>query len=527
MNRLIYKITLLLCGCATLFSCSLKENPDYFTDRKGAFKDLASSRASVNSCYIPLNSIYGNIFLRMTEACSDNCVCYTSTLDGVLDVSPAFPRFGSTVWQKGYQGVMYCNFAIHGLEESDIDRLQRESMLAEAHIMRALYYYILTCTFGDVPYYTCDVDSKEVQMKVQRLPRTTASEIRENEIEAVGKYLACLPFVKGGEVDGKRAGAALGYMLIAKMAMWNKEWGTAVASLEKLQTLYGDLTSYPLPEYVPGDPDLNDKDFDLLWRNHDSPESIFEIQHTYSEGELAYCGNIAPDMQPQHDTTGTLSYRTVQIAELGSRAVSWSPLRPTTRFYKKVQQLYGPDKRAAYNMILKYKVYDEKTGTWTDKEFKNPKTLAKDVRPWIGPKFWCPGMNNAYDSNNYRIFRYADAVLMLAECYAEQDDVTKAQNCLNQVKRRAGIDDYVYDSKEGMINEIRDERSRELFGEFQRKFDLVRWGIWYETMLEYGCENSTLKANIKPCHRYYPIPDIQVGLSGGALDNAEYNAYGL
>lgn len=512
---------------AMMASCSLKENPDYFTDRAGAFKDLATCRASANSCYMPLNSIYTNSFMRMTEACSDNCVCWSNTLDAVLDVSPAFPRFGSTVWQKGYQGVMYCNFVIAGLEKSPIDESQRDKMLAEAHIMRALYYYLLSCTFGDVPYYTCDIDSKQVQQQVQQLPRTDASELRRKEIDAVKEYIGCLDLVKGGDVEQFRAGAALGHMLIAKMAMWNKDWEVAAESLEILQGLYGDLTSYTLPEYVPGDPANNNAMYDLLWRNPNSPESIFEIQHTYTEGGLAYYGNIAPDMQPQHDTTGTSSYRMVNIEELGTRAVSYSPLHPTTRFYKQVQQLYGSDKRAAYNMILKYKVYDKQKAEYVDADMKNPKNGSKDTRPWIGPKFWCPGMNNGYDSNNYRIFRYADAVLMLSECYTELDNVKGAQDCLNQVRRRAGIEDYVYDSKEGMMAEIRDERSRELFGEFQRKFDLVRWGIWYETMLEYGCENSSLKDNIRPCHRYYPIPDIQVGLSGGALNNDEYKAYGL
>ena len=31
-----------------------------------------------------------------------------------------------------------------------------------------------------------------------------------------------------------------------------------------------------------------------------------------------------------------------------------------------------------------------------------------------------------------------------------------------------------------LLNEILNDRGRELLGEFQRKFDMVRWGIWYE-----------------------------------------------
>ena len=70
------------------------------------------------------------------------------------------------------------------------------------------------------------------------------------------------------------------------------------------------------------------------------------------------------------------------------------------------------------------------------------------------------------------------------------------------------------------------ERARELFGEFQRKFDLVRWGVWYERTKNYN-NYATLQSYMEPCHEYYPIPDSQVLASGGALDNNEYKKYGL
>ena len=83
-------------------------------------------------------------------------------------------------------------------------------------------------------------------------------------------------------------------------------------------------------------------------------------------------------------------------------------------------------------------------------------------------------------------------------------------------------------SADGLLKEIQDEAGRELFGEFNRRYDLIRWGIWYERVQEYSestyLKNYTLN---KPCREYYPIPDKQVILSGGALDNNEYAKYGL
>ena len=149
------------------------------------------------------------------------------------------------------------------------------------------------------------------------------------------------------------------------------------------------------------------------------------------------------------------------------------------------------------------------------------------TRPFMGPKFWCPDLQAAYDSNNYKVFRYADAVLMAAECYCALLDKDKAMEYLNKVKRRAGIAEYTrFRTYPLLLNEIQNERSRELLGEFQRKFDMVRWGIWYERTAALS-DYAKVKTSIQPCHEYYPIPDTEVIYSGGALDNNEYKKYGF
>ena len=135
-------------------------------------------------------------------------------------------------------------------------------------------------------------------------------------------------------------------------------------------------------------------------------------------------------------------------------------------------------------------------------------------------------MQNTADFTNQKIFRYADAILMMSECYAEQENVDESIRYLNMVKERAGITAYTYKNMESLKEEIQKERGRELLGEFQRKFDLVRWGIWYTKTLE-SADYETVRNAILPCHEYYPIPDTQVVYSGYALDNKEYEKYGL
>ncbi|MFR7603201.1 MAG: RagB/SusD family nutrient uptake outer membrane protein [Alistipes shahii] len=147
--------------------------------------------------------------------------------------------------------------------------------------------------------------------------------------------------------------------------------------------------------------------------------------------------------------------------------------------------------------------------------------------PWPGPKFWCPDIEQNYDSNNYRIFRYADAILMMAECYCNLENAEETMRYLNMVRQRAGVDPVTnFTGFEDLTLAVRCERARELGGEFQRKFDLVRWGIWYDQTYAYT-NNATLKGKMRPCHRYYPIPDAQCALPGYVLTNDEYLADGL
>lgn len=558
MNRMMKKNTIVYIAFALfLSSCSLDENPVHFVSRENFFRTESECRAAVNSCYRPLKSIYQNKFLAVTEACND---LFTSSSSGKTDftlaVSPAQPQFGLQIWQYGYQGVMYCNECIEMIGRSGIDENSKSMMTGEARILRALYYYLLTNVFNGVPFYTCMVESHETLEEIRKLPRTEANTIRyelyRDLEENVLPYYDAHPELKlrGSEVAEQRAGYPLALMLMAKFAMWYEDWDAALAPLEALEELYGELTEarYPLEE--------------TMWSRKNTAESIFEIQHAWSETGVQFYSTIAPSMYPKLDKDGGW-YDGVYMPEIGTTVTRFNVLTCTAYYAiyfskKSTSKVEDTGKaNALMNPLpLKFTEYNEATGRYdteidleafrtgirtddgkkvdrrsmialgfgrTDngETFKAVKIYGK---PYCGPKFWCPGMVTNHDDNNYKIFRYADAVLMMAECHNRNGDIAKALKYVNYTRTRAGIDPVSgFLSEDEMMAEIQNERARELGGEMHRKFDLVRWGIWYSRTVTYNYTNPVLSENIRPYHRYYPIPDTECALSGYVLTNDEYN----
>lgn len=567
-----------------LCSCSLKENMRSYATPQNYYQTEVQCIAALNGCYQPLRSIYtSKDYFQVTEVQTD--LIFSKRKDqynAILQVTPASPQFGSGMWKNGYLGVMRANAAYAGIERSPLSTEQKKPLLAEAVVLRAMFYYILTSNFGDVPFYTEEVTS-ENNMAISKLPRMSAHDTRDALIDHLRKVLVterALDFQPTNSASNSkqyRAGAALGLYLAGKMCLWEERWSEAIEFFGYLEDIYGNgagnpdgcLDKYPLS--------------DIAFSKRLTPEVILEISNIGVDYGLNLYGNLATFTTPiradsaseseesEESETEDLApndiYAGIRIPELGQFARTHVPLRPTRRIFKKLMPYNCTDKRrTAFEITATkntnpgeiipledgggylawgwpgYDIEDEDESG--ERQFRLFSDLGtRTYRPYLGNKFWCFGMQNTKDVNSYKAFRFAGAVLGLSEAWLQKGDRQKACDYLNAVKSRAGITlvtpgDFADDA--ALLREIQDEYARELFGEFQRKHDLVRWGIWYDMVMEYnvkpyygpdnqeGGENNTLLgANIKPCHEYYPIPDEQITYSGGMLDNKEYNKYGL
>lgn len=551
MRRLIFILCLAavsVCGC-------LKETPKSSTTAQKYYRSVAQIKTGLNGCYLPLRSIVATRgFWFMTELNTDLLFISGSTMyDANCDVSPAKPSVATTIWQNGYKGVMYANEMIadinYAVEQGFVKENEVKEYIAEAVVLRAMYYYLLTSTFGDVPFYTEKV-TEQNRASIACLPRMSAQKTREYCIEDIRTWVLeerCLPFVRTyTEGHGGRIGAAVGLMTAAKMAMWNSQWEDALTFVEALEGIYGASYS-STPEQFGVDYPLTDVPFSVKF----AKESILELENKAEDYGVKVTSVIAAYATPTRKSStggsgeeGTSfyieNYDGILIPALGPYARITSTARPTAYLYKQLLPYYSTDLRngeysnnssvargSSGAVAWRWKGYDAAN----DSERNNEKVMwfassnGATTRPWLGNKFWCGGMRDQMDANNYKIFRFADALLMKAEAYLNLENPDKACAYLNITRTRAGLEPLTFagvgSSKVSLMEEIRKERAKELVGEFQRKFDLVRWGIWYDRTKMYN-ESTHLQDNIRHYHRYWPIPADQVSYSGGALDNNEY-----
>jgi hypothetical protein len=106
---------------------------------------------------------------------------------------------------------------------------------------------------------------------------------------------------------------------------------------------------------------------------------------------------------------------------------------------------------------------------------------------------------NANTSCNFPIIRYAEVLLIAAEADLKKNGTpsTEAVEYYNQVRRRAygaanvlvpmpGVDVTTFS-----MQDIMDERSRELCFEGQRRLDLIRWGVAVTSMQNLVTDNTS------------------------------------
>lgn len=126
--------------------------------------------------------------------------------------------------------------------------------------------------------------------------------------------------------------------------------------------------------------------------------------------------------------------------------------------------------------------------------------------------------NKNYTPINFPILRYSDVLLMLAEAENELNGPANAEQYINEVRDRAHLLPVSGLDRDGFREAIKNERAMELCFEGIRRWDLIRWGDYYNNMIEMvdyvgntgwnaGHRYAANYYKITKSYVYFPIPD--------------------
>ncbi len=365
LKALLFFIAALL----TMWSCEDFTDLAPYSERNvdSFYKTSNDFEVALNGAYAGLagGEMYGRNYMLLHEMRTDN----TSNDAGSTGLSESLERITLfteittaselySTWSGAYATIAMTNTILDRLEPvSFADADLKERIEGEALFIRALAYYNLAVTFGNIAYQFEEVTSPDITIN-----QVTADVIYDKIAEDLGMAVSLLPDSYDANNIGRVTSGAAG-TLLGLVQLTNGNNTEAEAALRTVMTKGYDL----VPVY--GD----------LWgvSNENNIESIFEVQ--YKSGGTGTGGSFTEYYSDDLRLTGGIGDGNVPQA-IEDNALTIFDL---------------DDER-----------YDGTFGTTIE--------LDEYISKYDGTQ------SLVFDSdNNFVVFRYADVLLMLAEAIGE------------------------------------------------------------------------------------------------------------
>lgn len=439
-------MVLLIASCKKF----LEEDPTNFITPESSLSSVKVARAFANACYQNLQgsmlggqpSSYGgntwNLMEFMTgKANSDLGQTGFVNFQNLSYNSTSF--YVDTWWQNLYKGVGACNQAIQLIPNINAPGLSDEiktNMLAEAHALRALYYFFLVRMYGAVP----NVTTVPADLNLN-LPRTPAKNIYDSIIipDLLLAEKSTLPWRDGtGLVSMGAVKSILAdvYLTYAGAAVSGGDANYAESAKRSLDVITNG--GYALfPEYRdminPGNKNLG--------------EFIFQIQYAAS---VPSTNPLTPLTIPNYSGISLYS------DEYGS-------VYPTPEF---IASFPAGDKRVQERQFFYRSYPNAKTGA-----------IVTFKGPYIYKWFDSVAVTSTVKSDlNYSLYRLADVMLMYSEASnrAEGAPNSKAIQYVNDIRHRANLAPIAALNQDAFEKEVWLQRYFELCFENKMWFDMLR-----------------------------------------------------
>lgn len=469
INKYIKPVAL---GLLLLSSCNEdileKSNPNQLSTDT-FFETQEHLEASVNAVYAGLqtNNLYIREYFFLHDMLSDDFIVKGNLEAPRLaalnyDLAPS-NKLVQDVWQGWYRIIHRANLVVENAEkvpDTEITEETRKRYIAEARFLRGWAYFELVSLWGGVPMIT------EPATSIEGIPRTDEGTIYSEIIFPDLDYAeANLPLKSEYDAaDLGRATKGAAQAMKGKIHLYRANHSAAKQELDKV---------IKSGEYTLSGVDYNDN---FIEETEFNAESVFEVQFTEEYGSGSAWNGDTPGQ-------GAITFRG---QEYGSPAASgW---RNVTLSPGLLADLEGdPRKEASW-----YEAGDE---------FNNGESIVGEGQeaPKKYTNMYKRDNENMSSGINFRVIRYADVLLMMAEAVLFTDGPAQAAPYVNEVRDRVGLDEVSASSESEMFDIIVKERRIELNSESIRNRDIRRW------RREGKLDSEPIK-NYRSIHDLLPIP---------------------
>ena len=401
-----------------------------------------------------------------------------------------------SIYSRIFFQIAQCNEFIRQADAATVSLPNKDEWVAEARALRALSYYHAIDNFGNVPF--ADETSVVGQIPV-RITRTDLYAWLENELTDIinNSALADRSATEYGRINKTAA-----KMILAKLYL-NAAVYTGTPQWDKCAQVLKDIMDdgYSLHTVSAGGIYSPYQELFLADNDQRTDEIIFSIEQ---------------------DGTDTMSYGvtdylifaftggSMNAADLGISS-GWEGCRMTPEFFRKFDM--AKDARAIF---------------WTDGQTEDVADMGTFTNGIGFQKYknltsaGNPGKAAGQPDTDFPMFRYADVLLMAAECGMNGSSVISSAEGLryfNQVRARAGLSDETSLTPDKLL----DERARELYLELWRRQDLIRYNRFTTSDYVWQWKGGTHDGqSVEDYKNLYPIPVSDMMVNPNLEQNPGY-----
>lgn len=377
----------------------------------------------------------------------------------------------NSFWNALYTLIHRANTVIENGPNVTDNTALRDRCVGEAKFLRGWAYFELVSMWGPVPLYTATVKSpSEFQ------PRTSEANLYTQIIKDLTDAAAALPGKSAIEKGRATKGAA--YAMLGRVNMQKGDYAAAKTALLLIPTTGAD--GYSLTSRY-----LDNFEVETEFNSESILEAVFFDK---GDNNFNWGGNGVGDGP-------TANQSTVRNQEYCP--VAWRNLIPSDKYLNEFERTATGAPKT--DPRFKFSVYEcqattgdafnNGTETLTYSNVQGPTSNVNGViekaswrkfmllyREGAAAAGFHPG------GNNQRMIRYADVLLMLAECENEGGNIPAALGYLNQVRARGSVampayptTQFLCTTKNQVTQAIMHERMVELGDEEVRNIDIIRW----------------------------------------------------